>query len=151
MPGRNWPGGAGVACRIAVSSCPRFSPSKAGTPATISYSSEPSENTSLRWSAAWPPTCSGDMYLGDPIIVPLCVRTSELFIRAMPKSMIFACPSPTSMMLPGLMSRCTTPRACATASAEATWPAMSSASSSGSAPCAMRSRNSTPCSSSIAM
>src|SRR5260221_51286 len=45
--------------------------------------------------------------------MPVLVLWSAMRMRARPKSMIFACPPPFSMMLPGLMSRCTTPRACA--------------------------------------
>ena len=68
---------------------------------------------SERWSARLPMTCSGDMYFGEPSITPVCVRSAEARMRAMPKSVIFTGPSATTMMFAGLMSRCTTPAWCA--------------------------------------
>ena len=69
---------------------------------------------SERWSARLPITCSGDMYFGEPSIMPLWVSSSLLArMRAMPKSVIFTGPSASTMMLAGLMSRCTTPCSCA--------------------------------------
>ncbi|MND08918.1 hypothetical protein D3C83_318730 [compost metagenome] len=50
------------------------------------------------------------MYFGDPSITPVCVRSAEARIRAMPKSVIFTGPFATTMMFAGLMSRWTTPR-----------------------------------------
>src|SRR5216117_3434635 len=61
------------------------------------------------------------MKRGVPSTMPVLVLKSSERMRAMPKSMIFTCPRASSMMLPGLMSRCTTPRSCAKASPSATW------------------------------
>ena len=66
------------------------------------------------------------MYAGVPIDVPTCVnvaatgpvRAAEMAL-AIPKSVTTAVP-PESSTLSGLMSRCTTPRACAYAKARAT-------------------------------
>jgi len=57
---------------------------------------------SERWSARFPTTCSGEMYLGEPMITPVWVRVSLERMRAMPKSAIFARPSGVIMMLAGL-------------------------------------------------
>ncbi|PRX44525.1 hypothetical protein B0I33_11133 [Prauserella shujinwangii] len=53
----------------------------------------------------------------------------------MPKSTIFATPSSVIRMLPGLMSRCTIPAACAAASAPATCAPMFATTSGASGPC----------------
>ena len=66
-----------------------LSATKGDVPVSISYSTTPSENTSERLSARLPETCSGDMYLGEPRIMPVMVLTSLLRMRAMPKSVIF--------------------------------------------------------------
>ena len=61
-----------------------------------------------------PITCSGDMYLGEPSIMPVWVSScDEARMRAMPKSVIFTGPLASTMMLAGLISRWTTPRWCA--------------------------------------
>jgi hypothetical protein len=60
-----------------------------------------------------PITCSGDMYFGEPSSMPVWVSSLAARRRAMPKSVIFAGPLGSTMMLAGLMSRCTTPRWCA--------------------------------------
>ncbi len=52
----------------------------------------------------------------------------------MPKSTTFTPPSSVIMMLPGLMSRCTSPAACATSSASQTAAAIPTARSTGSGP-----------------
>src|SRR4030042_1907381 len=56
---------------------------------------------SERASASFPPTCSGDMYSGVPIITPPPVIPLALTERAIPKSMIRAPPSRSTMMFWG--------------------------------------------------
>src|SRR5436305_1166207 len=72
---------------------------------------------SARWSTSGSPAaCSGEMYAGVPIDVPICVsvappdsvRDAEMAF-AMPKSVTTAAP-PDSSTLSGLMSRWTMPR-----------------------------------------
>jgi len=70
-------------------------------------------------------------------------------VVASPKSMIFG-PLAVIMMLPGVRSRCTTPRRCAMASTSATVAATATASRQGSAPPASRPVSTEPVSSSIA-
>ena len=60
-----------------------------------------------------------------PMNIPVMVRRVESAAWAMPKSITTGWPS-TSMTLPGLRSRCTTPAACTAASAEVS-PAASAA------------------------
>ena len=93
-------------------------------------------------------TCS----LGEPIIVPLCVRTSDGCMRAMPKSMIFACPPGQQHDVAGLdvavddaaRVRGGQGRGDLRGDVAAPRPA-------AIGPAARRSRSSVPCSSSIAM
>src|ERR1019366_3482651 len=47
----------------------------------------------------------------DPTVVPVCVSLWSADERAMPKSISFTTPPDVSIMLAGLMSRCTPPRA----------------------------------------
>src|ERR671937_695829 len=61
---------------------------------------------------ACPWACSGDRYWAVPMIEPVCVM-SEAPARAMPKSVTFARPSPSTMTLCGLRSRWMIPRRCA--------------------------------------
>jgi hypothetical protein len=58
---------------------------------------------------------------------------------ASPKSSTLTLPSAVSLMLAGLRSRCTMPFSCAASSASAICRAIASVSSTGMAPCAMRS------------
>ena len=122
-----------------------------GAPAVSSYRMTPSENTSERPSIGLPVTCSGDMYLGEPSTAPTWVSMSDARMRATPKSITLARLSPTIMMLPGLTSRCTTPRSCANASPSATCARISSTNGSSRPPRFIMSRSSTPSSTSIAM
>ena len=76
--------------------------------------------------ASLPDACSGDMYAGVPMAMPICVRASPcpsvraaFTALAMPKSATVAA-SPVSRMLSGLISRWMIPRSCAYASALAT-------------------------------
>ncbi len=76
-----------------------------------------------------PASCSGDMYAGVPL------RTSgprmSSATPARPKSMITACPRPSSMMLAGFRSRCRTPLAWAAARPAQSCRAISTALSCG--------------------
>ncbi len=55
-----------------------------------------------------------------PAIIPVLVTVMSSLAREMPKSVILTVPLSPSSTLPGLMSRCTMPAACAAASAAAT-------------------------------
>ena len=68
---------------------------------------------------------------------------------ANPKSSTFTVPSGRRMMLPGFRSRWTMPFSCASSSASAICLAIRSASSSGTAPCLIRSDRVGPSTSSI--
>ena len=74
---------------------------------------------SERGSSGWPVTCSGDMYLGEPSAVPVCVIEEEATC-ATPKSVSFARQSADTMMFAGLMSRCVIPKRCARSRPSAT-------------------------------
>ena len=81
---------------------------------------------SERPSLGSPCACSGDRYAAVPMIAAVCATVSAVVVtRAMPKSVTFTSPRGSSMMLPGLMSRWITPRACAASSARSTSIAMS--------------------------
>ena len=129
--GRSTPtGGAAIAARFATIASPD-APPKGGSPASISYSTVPSEYTSDRTSRRpLPVDCSGLMYCGVPRYEPgRVVRgAAESSASAMPKSATSACPS-CSRMFSGLMSRWITPARCAASSALATSSAMRTASS----------------------
>jgi hypothetical protein len=87
---------------------------------------QPSDQMSARASSsALAERCSGDMYPGVPITWLLRRPAfASIAQRLMPKSSSFTQPrprptlssSPTTKMFSGLISRCTTPWACATAS-----------------------------------
>ena len=92
-------------------------PVNGGSPTSISYVTHARLYSSLRPSiSAFPVACSGLMYAGVPMTVPVWVSgrpsPAALNARAMPKSATTALP-PDSMMFSGLMSRCTTPWLCA--------------------------------------
>ena len=89
-----------------------LSASKGGRPVNSRYATEPSENRSVRASTERPRACSGDMNIGVPKNWPVDVSWTASSL-AMPKSMIFGSPESWIMMFAGLMSRCTTPCACA--------------------------------------
>ena len=119
-------------------------PVNGGSPTSISYVTHSRLYSSLRPSiSTLPVACSGLMYAGVPMTVPVCVMwcasPAALSARAMPKSATTAVP-PESMMFSGLMSRCTTPWLCAYASAPATSAVIRRVSSSDS--CFSRSRRS---------
>jgi hypothetical protein len=88
---------------------------------------------SLRASASFPSTCSGDMYWTVPritpcpvpgVVVAICtmpdieIGADGAFSLASPKSSSIA-PALVSMMLAGFKSLCTTPARCALSSASA--------------------------------
>ena len=106
---------------------------------------------SARWSTTSAAACSGAMYCGVPIEVPTRVSVSFLdwlcsatdSALATPKSATHADP-PESSTLSGLMSRCTTPRACAKASARATSLRMLTVCAIDSGPRASRVRSDSP-------
>ena len=78
---------------------------------------------SARASTASPRACSGAMYSTVPTTAaPTVIVNPDAPVveRAMPKSMISAWPSPSTMMLAGFRSRCTTPASCAAARPDAT-------------------------------
>ncbi len=87
---------------------------------------------SVAGDAGCPDACSGERYCTVPMTWPVAVSGTWSAMRAMPKSVIFTRPSGVISRLPGLMSRCTRPAACAACSAEAVWATMSSARSGGS-------------------
>lgn len=74
----------------------------------------PTEKMSLRPST-WvvsPSACSGAMYEGVPMAVPIRVASTPepgSRMRATPKSSTFTSPASVMKMLPGLMSRWTIP------------------------------------------
>src|SRR5580704_6023735 len=66
--------GAGSRSRIAATTLAGLEPSKARLPVSISYSTQPKLNRSLRASTSLPCNCSGDMYCNVPRICPCPVR-----------------------------------------------------------------------------
>ena len=119
--------GFGVSVRCAVRTRCVLSRTNGGAPLSSSYARQPHAYRSARPSmSASPAICSGAMYAGVPIAMPDCVNVAPPpIVRdadnafAMPKSVTTAVPCESST-LSGLMSRCTTPRACAYDSARAT-------------------------------
>ena len=100
---------------------------------SISNNTTPVEYRSVRASTVSPLACSGEKYDAVPRIAVVCatvVDESET-ARAMPKSMTFTWPVVVIMMLPGLMSRCTTPARCEYSSAVST-PSMTRTAAAGS-------------------
>ena len=93
----------------------------------------PQECTSDAPLLAWPSMTSGARYPGVPITMPVCVSRVESGTCAMPKSITTGCPS-TSITLPGLRSRCTTPAAWIAAIASASPPASRSSACPRSGP-----------------
>ncbi len=89
--------------------------------------------------AVSPRACSGLMYWTEPRVIPGRVIWASAIARAIPKSVTSTRPSWASMMLPGLMSRWTIPRAWAAASARATSAAIRADWAGGSGPVRRRS------------
>ena len=69
-------GSSGCDSATARSSAVSVLPSNAAFPVAARYSTQPSENRSLRASTGSPLTCSGDMYAGVPTTAPGRVRPS---------------------------------------------------------------------------
>ncbi len=151
--------------RIAASVSETSSPSNARFPVSISNSTQPNAQTSLRLSAARPFACSGLMYAAVPRITPACVAANVKVGEcdnppgatdppdaasnfASPKSSTFTCPSCVSMMLAGFRSRWMIPLSCAASSASTICRAVASASSMDSGPAASRSASDCPSTSS---
>ena len=131
-PGATCGSGTALSCTCLYAVASAVSATNGGRPATISYSTIPSEYMSLRGSAASPLACSGEKYVAVPITEPSCVRPSSWpasIARAMPKSATLATPSSVMRMFAGFTSRWTTPLRCAKASASATWAPMRAATS----------------------
>src|SRR6516162_11198313 len=77
----------------------------------------PRLNRSVQWSVGSPRACSGDMYSGVPARAPTALGPASAATRASPKSVILTRWTLFSRrMLAGLMSRWTSPCACAAAS-----------------------------------
>ncbi len=109
---------------------------------SISQSSTPKAQTSVRPSTGLPRACSGDMYAAVPMIMPTAEAgrasvgafdmdaergsslESSLQALARPKSRTFTFPSGVIITLPGLRSRWTIPLRCASSRATATWVAI---------------------------
>jgi len=133
----------GWSLSIDAISAAEVSPRNGRLPVAISYSTTPSENTSVRWSNGRPSTCSGDMYGTVPRTCPSWVihasvgravaSTSSTVEEclARPKSSTFTCLSVVTMTLAGFKSRCTMPRSCAAATASASGTAIASSSAAG--------------------
>ena len=79
-----------------------------------SKATQPTAYRSERVPTSPPMACSGERYWAVPTTVCVCVMVAEVSARAraMPKSITFTSPEPVTMMLAGLMSRCTIPRPC---------------------------------------
>jgi len=82
-----------------------YSPVNGGRPVTISYSTDPSAQTSARPSTATPRACSGAMYVTVPRVAPVRVSAVCPASLAKPKSRIFMVPSVVRIRFAGLMSR----------------------------------------------
>ena len=109
--------GTGVVVTCAASTCCGAIPLNGGRPQSISYAIAPTAYRSARWSTCGSAAaCSGAMYAGVPSATPSEVSVEpfaeSLTAFATPKSVTIAC-WPEMRMLSGLMSRCTTPCACA--------------------------------------
>ena len=103
---------------------------------------------SVAGSEGVPSRRSGATYAGVPNVSPSSSSSGAPTRVAMPKSSTFT-PIVVSMMLPGVMSRCTKPIRCAAASASATCAQTSSASGQGSGPAVSRRSRDSPASSSM--
>ena len=97
-----------------------------------------------------PRACSGAMYAGVPIIIFVSLVGLSR-IRATPKSVSFAFQRASTMMLLVLMSRCTTPWACAYSSARHTCSITCTARAGGNGPASRTSASVRPVKYSITM
>src|ERR1035438_2728867 len=105
--------GGGSWYKVLVTSVAMLSASNGSRPASSAYATTASAYWSVRPEMASPFNCSGAMKCGEPTTAAVCVSVLLSSTLAMPKSAIFTTPSDCRMMLPGLMSRCTTPLLCA--------------------------------------
>ena len=111
---------SGTSFSTAASTCDVVSPPNTCRPVSISRSTTPNAQRSLRLSTALPAACSGDMYAAVPRMMPACVACIDSvgeFIAfaldppagsiafAKPKSSTFTVPSGRTLMLAGFRSR----------------------------------------------
>jgi hypothetical protein len=137
--------GAGAVSSTARICDATVSPWKGVAPVNISYQTTPSDHKSLRASTRSPRICSGDAYATVPENVSVCVTEPVVGNLARPKSRITASSRSVSRILALLMSRWTTPRACASRRPSATCDTMRMDSSMGMRPCfPIRSRSDSP-------
>jgi len=130
-----------------------LSPRNGARPASISKRTTPVEYRSVRASTDSPLACSGEKYDAVPRMAVVCatvVDESEM-ARAMPKSITLTWPVLVIMMLPGLMSRCTTPARWEYSSAVRTPSMMRTASAGASGPSRMMSLSRRPSTYSMTM
>ena len=131
-------------------------------PDSNSYSTAPRLKRSDCPSTSSPRACSGDMYCGVPMSMPLTVcpgiavadvtsASAGLARRAMPKSSNLTSPSCRIITLSGLRSRWTMPARWASASADATWMPMSTTVATSSGALRAMSRSVLPSTNSQAM
>ena len=111
---------------------PRFS--KGPCPSTAANRVAPSDHRSEAADASSPRIRSGAVNPGEPITMPVWVSLGSPWKVAMPKSVSTARSSLPSSTLLGLTSRCMTPAACATLSAESSCRAISAARRGDSGP-----------------
>ncbi len=135
---------SGSALMMLACTWPTLSPPNSCVPVSISYSTQPKAQMSVRLSTTLPRACSGLMYRAVPISTPTlvspigasggCVRLGSRpspVALASPKSSTFRRASGVILMLAGLRSRCTIPRSCAASSASVSCAARSSTSAIG--------------------
>ena len=130
VPGASDTTDGGSTCIVASSTAQTESAANGPRPVSIWNSTAPSPNTSDGGPAGCPCTCSGAMYPGVPATIPGALEVApsvgtrvtssgSAVRRAMPKSSTLTRPAAAMITLAGLMSRCTIPWACASASASA--------------------------------
>ncbi len=117
---------------MVVIALPRFS--NGPCPSTAAHKVAPSDHRSEAGEASSPRMRSGAVKPGEPITMPVWVSRGSSWKVAMPKSVSTARSSRVSSTLLGLTSRCITPAACATVSADSSWRPISAARRGGSGP-----------------
>ena len=143
------------------------SPSKARRPVSSSNSTHPKAQMSARLSTGRPRACSGLMYAAVPSSIPIWVSAGLVMVGesdppddtavagsnafASPKSRIFTVPSGRCLILAGFRSRWMMPCSCAASRPSVICLAIASVSSTGTAPCMMRSASVGPSTSSMAI
>ena len=150
--GRRTEGGVGVSLTCRYSNATGVSALNGGAPVSISVRTQPRAYRSDCGPAGRPDACSGETYAAVPTTVMVCVSAPDPSARAMPKSRTRVRPSSAMRMLPGVMSRWTTPARCAASNASQTSAAMPTQRATGSGPSALRtSRRVRPRTSSMTM